>query len=80
MDTKTKREVMDMVASLGATVVDFQDRKRHKTLWVAYKGQRFPYVLASTASDHRALLNARANIKRRIKEIDNGIILDRRQG
>ena len=69
---------MDTVASLGATVDDFQDRKRHKMLWVAYKGQRFPYVLASSASDHRAMLNFKAQLKRKMKEIDNGIILDRR--
>lgn len=58
------------ITGAGGQVVEVIRRKHVKIKW-AYHGQRRLITMPSSASDHRAIKNAVAQVKRDMREIDN---------
>ena len=64
-------QVLAVLAGARATVNSIERSKHVKIKWT-YQGHKRLIVLPSSASDHRAVKNAVAHVKREMREIDLG--------
>ena len=63
--------VMATLIGANATIDDIERSKHTKIKWT-YHGQKRLITVPSSASDHRAVKNAVAQVKRDMREIDLG--------
>lgn len=62
--------VTAVIAELSAVGVEHRiDQGKHYKVRFWVKGHQYTYVVARTASDHRALKNARTGVRRILREL-----------
>ncbi len=71
---KKVREAVRAIEALGVSVESCTQNKGHFRLHLKYKNEPMLYFIGSTPSDYKSMLNMTADIRRAVKDIDEGRI------
>jgi hypothetical protein len=66
------KEVRDMIRELGLTIMEMKHNGANhiRMILLTPSGKPFEIICAHTPSDKRGLMNQRAYIRRKVKELD----------
>ena len=69
---KKVKDAVRIIESLGVVVESYTQNKGHFRLCLKYKNESMLYFIGSTPSDYKSRLNMAADIRRAVRDTDEG--------